>query len=82
MEIKLQPDLTITVTDRLGNKAYEKKAELKEFRSDDWDKFDYMGKSFEINTFDNGECLIVHLYPYGDTGDTNSMIDSDAIDED
>lgn len=81
MNITLNQDLSIVITDRLGNKIHEQQFEIKDFRSDEWHEFDHQGRSYELNTLDNGESLIIHMYNYGDTLDPNSIIADAAIED-
>lgn len=79
MDIKLSQDLSVIITDRLGAKVHEQKFDIKDFRKDEWHEFDYKGRSFELQTYDNGENLHVAMYNYGDTEHPSDSIANTSI---
>jgi len=81
MEIKLRENLEVIVLDNEGCIAHRFTPQLADFRADEWHEFEHKGKEYELNTLDNGDSLIVHLYPYGETYDAKFIIDGDHIND-
>lgn len=79
MRITINSKLLVQVFTQDDKVAYQKQLSKGDFDRDEWDEFEFEGKEYEVNNFENGESYIVHLYPYGHTENTNNLIDSDGV---